>query len=434
MSGSKVLVHFAGSVDYLGDVWLNGQYLGGYEGGEGPFDLDATAALRPGVPNLLAVRVLDPTDDPIDGYLLKEVPHRNKTMSPDPGSSSNYGGILQPVELRAVPLARIVDAFVRPDPHSGQVPISLTLRNDTGQALTGRLIAEIGPASGEESTLEMGLTTGLTLQPGEQSAEVSLTVNRPRLWELHDPFLYRVSLRLETEFAGALLIDERRIRTGFRELRVEKGYFRLNGRRIYVRSSHTGSRFPFSAVFAGHPDQVRQDLVNAKAAGFNMVRFIWGMAAPEQLDFCDEIGLLVYQETYASWPMAPSPRLAERYDRSLTALALRDRNHPSFVIYGLLNETSYGPAFENAVKYLPRLRQLDRTRLVLLNSGRFDAQWNVGSLSNPGGDTWEYLWGAEGPGASFSAKTNVKYPLAYLSGAGDAHFYPRVPQTAETDG
>jgi beta-galactosidase/beta-glucuronidase len=67
--GSKVPVHFAGSVDYLGDVWLNGQYLGGYEGGEGPFDVDATAAFRPGAPNLLAVRVLDLTDNPIDGYL-----------------------------------------------------------------------------------------------------------------------------------------------------------------------------------------------------------------------------------------------------------------------------------------------------------------------------------------------------------------------------
>ena len=110
--------------------------------------------------------------------------------------------------------------------------------------------------------------------------------------------------------------------------------------------------------------------------GFNAVRFIWGGATPRQLDFCDEIGLLVYEESYASAPIADGPKMAERFDAGVSELIRRDRNHPSVVIWGLLNEAPDGPAFRHAVAMLPLVRSLDATRMVLLNSGRYD---HVGS-------------------------------------------------------
>ena len=73
----------------------------------------------------------------------------------------------------------------------------------------------------------------------------------------------------------------------------------------------------------------------------------------------------------------------------------RDRNHPSVVIWGLLNETYDGPVFRHAVGYLRRLRALDDTRLVLLSSGRWDGDLAVGSVSNPGEATWRHEWGSE---------------------------------------
>ncbi|MCX6028385.1 MAG: twin-arginine translocation signal domain-containing protein [Chloroflexi bacterium] len=433
---SKVLLHFDGSVDYLGEVWLNGQFLGGYEGGEAPFDLDATAALKPGTPNLLAVRVLDPINDPIDGYVLKEVPHRNKEMSADPGASSNYGGIMQPVELRAVPVVRIADAFVRPNPHDGRVPVTVTLRNDTGKAVEARLVAAIGPASAEERTADAWAEQTLTVAPGDQTVELELRVEQPRLWDISDPYLYRVTLRLEAGTGDGVAArsetgqSEYRVKCGFREFRVdEHGYFRLNGRRVYVRSAHTGNRWPPGQTYAGKADTMRLDLIYAKAAGFNTIRFLVGIPLQQQLDFCDELGLMVYEECYASWLLADSPKMAERFDRNTDAMVLRDRNHPSVVIWGLLNETEPGAVFQHAVAYLPHLRKLDPTRLVLLGSGRFDHQWNVGSVSNPGSDQWEYLWGAEGPQADYTARVKEEYPLAFYDGVGDAHMYPRVPQS-----
>jgi len=73
----RYLLRF-GAVDYLADVWLNGQLVGSHEGADTPFSLDVTSALNPDDDNLLAVRVLNPTDEPIDGIRLIETPHRNK--------------------------------------------------------------------------------------------------------------------------------------------------------------------------------------------------------------------------------------------------------------------------------------------------------------------------------------------------------------------
>ena len=116
----------------------------------------------------------------------------------------------------------------------------------------------------------------------------------------------------------------------------------------------------------------RRDLLDLKVMGFNMIRFIWGGAERYQLDLCDEIGLMVYEESFASWGMQDSPKLAERWERSLSELIRRDRNHPSVVIWGLLNEVRDTPHFRLAAASLPLVRKLDETRMVFLNSGRWD--------------------------------------------------------------
>ena len=138
---------------------------------------------------------------------------------------------------------------------------------------------------------------------------------------------------------------------------VQKGYFRLNGKRVFLKSSHTGNHCPIGQTIAPDcaPDLLRKDLLYMKSCGFNAVRFIAGIAHPYQLDLCDEIGLMVYEENLAAWCLGDSPKMAERYDLSLREMALRDRNHPSVVIFGLLNETNDGPVFRHAVAALPLL-------------------------------------------------------------------------------
>ena len=427
----RILLRF-GAVDYLAEVWLNGQPVGGHEGGETPFSLDVTTAINRDRDNLLAVRVLNPTHARIDGITLNETPHRHKFLPFMPGAFYNHGGIQSPVELLVVPAMRITDVYAVPDLGTSTVRVTVTVRNDTDQTSDGRLNISIAPDKTGNVLRTAALRTHWTC--GESSQVLTVPVAQPRLWDLDDPYLYRVQVKLTTEGTGTDSGHEQSVRCGFRDFRVADGWFILNGRRIFLKAAQTCNHFPIGWVVPHTPDFMRRDLIYAKACGFNTIRFLAGVAWPEQLDFCDELGLMIYEENMAGWLMNDSPRMAEHYDCSTREMIMRDRNHPSITIWGMLNETKDGPVFRHAVKALDLVRELDPTRLVILNSGRWDAQPLIGSVSNPGSRVWECQWGLEG-----SKKKPVPLPpdknpqVGGFQGAGDAHVYPRVPQTADTN-
>ncbi len=358
------------AVDYKADVWLNGVALGGHEGGETPFVLDASKAIRPGQRNRLTVRVLNPTHQAIDGIVLNETPHRNKVIPYGPGSAWDQGGIMDSVALLVTPQVRIADLFVQPDWKTGDIAVRVTINNAAGDAAAARLDLTVGPAAAGE-TLAVA-ATDRTLPAGDSLIQVKLHLDQPRPWDLSDPYLYRVTARINRP--GVAFFDEQSVCCGFRDFRFEKGAFRLNGRRIFLRCSHTGNCCPIGLEMPHDPDFLRRDLINAKAMRFNAIRFISGVAKRYQLDLCDEIGLMVYEEPYAAWCMVDSPKFAQRYDDSVLGMVLRDRNHPSVTMWGLLNETPDGPVFRHALGFLSELRGWDDSRMVMLNSGRWDNQ------------------------------------------------------------
>ena len=426
--GNRIIIRF-GAVDYLAEVWINGVHAGAYEGGETPFEFDVTDMARiggaNGGENTLAVRVLNPTNEPIDGFVLAETPHRNKVVPARAGSPFNSGGIMYPVEIRSVPPVYVSALFARPDASravNAPIQLTVTVRNAHDAVITGTIALSVSPASGGEALCST-LTTE-EFPAGVSEHELTITVAQPHLWALDDPFLYRITVSVEVDGQHR---RQHSIRCGFRDFRLVDGFFHLNGKRLFVKSTHTGNCMPIGQQVAVIPDLVRRDLINAKASGFNMVRFIAGIAYPDQLDFCDEIGLMVYEECFAAWVLQDSPHLAERFAHSTLEMIRRDRNHPCVTMWGLLNETIDSPTFEQALGFLPQLRRADPTRLVLLDSGRFDGRLDIGSASNPGGETWEYVWGDERPdGPRFKS---LDHPSN--DGAGDYHFYPPTPQTSE---
>ena len=372
------------AVDYQAEVWVNGQRAGGHEGGETPFTLDVTEALKPGATNRLAVRVLTPGNERVDGLVLAETPHRNKVVPYSAGSSFNHGGIIDSVELLCAPSLRIDDLFARADWKTGSLRVQTSVRNASSQPLRASIqfSAALSPAGQTLSAQSIERE----FPPGDTTVECTLAVPSPRLWDVSEPNLYRATARVTA--AGSDSFDETSVRCGFRDFRFDNGAFRLNGRRLFLRCSHTGNHTPIGMQLPFDPDWLRRDLINAKAMGFNSIRFIAGVAARYQLDLCDEIGLLVYEESYAAWCLADSPKMAERFDRSTEEMVRRDRNHPSLVIWGLLNETTDGPVFRHALAALPKVRALDDSRMVLLNSGRWDLP--PGDASLAGLELWRH--------------------------------------------
>ncbi len=414
----RALLRFE-AVDYSCEVWLNGTSVGGHEGGEGPFTLDVTDAIRLGAngPNRLAVRVLNPGHEPIDGVTLGETPHRCKCIPFVAGAAFNHGGITGPVHLVLAPPARVQDLWVRAEAPSGILRVQASIRSELVQS--ARAEVELSVALSPNGSVLCRKYLRCDIAPGDSVIEAELQIDSPQLWQLNEPSLYRVSCRLEVEDVGggSAWADECSTRCGFRDFRFERGYFRLNGRRLFLRGTHTLNHTPVGLQVPHDPDLLRRDLLNLKVMGFNLVRFIWGGAVPYQLDLCDEIGLLVYNESYAAFPFAETPRMAERFDRSISEIVRRDRNHPSVVIWGLLNEVHDNSLFRHAAASLPLLHALDGTRMAMLNSGRWDKDLSLGSFSNPGSLSWDVMLGREGEAVPTPDGTTPLTPLTLPSPA-----------------
>lgn len=425
-SNGRYLLRFW-QVDYLADIWLNDVHVGQHEGVGQPFVLDVTDTIKPQTVNRLAVRILNPINEPIDGIKLNEIPHSSKAVPWAPNWCANWGGITDSVELLVAPAVRLESLYVRPDVNSRQIQVQVNVSNTGKKAVKGRSLVCVAPASAGETLCAAEVEH--ELPPGDTLVHTSLKVEKPKLWELSDPYLYRVTVRTTAD--GSESFDEQSTRCGFRDISFQNGYFRLNGRRVFLKGAFTSSDVPISTIAPSDPDLLRKDLLNAKAVGFNFVRFFTGFAPRYQYELCDELGLLVYRENYATWLMAPSPKLPERFNRTLLAAVKRDRNHPCVAMWGLLNETLNDPIFEQGQAALPLVRSLDETRILMLNSGGNDGTGK--SIANVGSQEWESSLADLHPYQTLPHNAQVIHNLRSLSRGDKPVFVSEYGMTGTVD-
>ncbi|MBI2841860.1 MAG: hypothetical protein HYX78_00510 [Armatimonadetes bacterium] len=356
-----------------------------------PFTFDVTDPLISGA-NKMVVRVVVPGHEPIDGLTRRTIPHGLHGMDE---SAPCWGGIWQSIGLYYVPEIYIADVFAETDWAEGAVIARVTINNTAGRSVS----ADLNVTVSEDRTGKSVMTSSAMVEvcPCESVHSLRLDIPSPHSWSPDDPFLYR----LEVETLAGGIEDRRAVRFGLRELTFSNGYFRLNGKRFFPRSAHFVGFYP-GGLRPKTEDDLRREIVAAKEAGFNMLRYLGTAAVQPQLDMADEIGLLVYEEHAGSWQMEDGPETAKRHERELFDVIRRDRNHPSVVMWGVLNEwfifVPEGHIAANAIGVLPRLRRLDPTRLVTLDSGRFNyARWHmdmfptlpgVGNLSLPRTTEW----------------------------------------------
>ncbi|MBQ7337544.1 MAG: hypothetical protein IJW40_03710 [Clostridia bacterium] len=423
-----------GAADFLCETYLNGSRVGLHRGTENPFRYDVTELLNYDEENLLVFRVSKPYSEDVDGYNFYQIPHRNQR--PDviwPGHCQNEVGISGEVTLSLQPKCRIEDMYLVGNMQTCAVDIVYTLHTEAAQPRTARMITRVG--NKRTGQVCNSCTATVELVPGETKYSLSVPLDDVQLWSVDDPFLYYVQAELITPRAdGCGEVCHTLVRhTGFRDFRVgEDGFFYLNGKRIFLRCSHTGNAFPYSThAIPPSPDMVRRDLYMAKASGLNMVRFISGAALPDQLDYADELGLMIYEEPVASWLTQNGPLSEELYTYDLVTMLERDRSHPSICIWGMLNETGPTPPFDECCRYgrelLPLVRTYDNSRLVLYSSGRFDGDSFTGSVANPGSDTWQCLWNREDENDPTHVTWRPPNPGAFFENVGDIHIYPRYP-------
>ncbi len=351
-----------GAVDYFATVWLNGVEVGEHEGGYLPFELPVTSALRRNEENELVLRVIDPGSDADAelGFPFAEVPH---------GKQSWYGpvgGIWQSVFLERRAADHLRAVRVTPDVPGERAAVRVELSRPAARALQLDLV--LTAPGGDIHRV------AYRIEPGEDAVDGELPVPAPELWDTESPRQYVLVSALGEE-AGEPL-DRRTDRFGMRTIGSSSdGYLLLNGRPVYLRGALDQDYYPHGLYTSFSDAELDQQFARAKHMGLNCLRTHIKIADPRYYDAADRAGILIWTEL-PNWQELTDGAKRRAYD-TMVGMVARDWNHPSIVIWTIVNENWGTDLAVNAahrawlVGMYTELKRLDPHRLVVGNSPCF---------------------------------------------------------------
>jgi len=333
-SGRFVKVCFLG-VSYAASVWLNGTLAGEHEGGHTPFAMDISAALRPGAPNLLAVRVYrrpwyrPGATGPAAISCDTELPHKPVDYWP-------YAGITRGVFIEATAQVT-VSKLITSARHGRLAAAAVVFNHGTGPARR-RLILDPGAgAGGAPVSRDVALAPG---QVGVISAGLPIPGARP--WSPADPRLYRLTARLHDDGTGAGgAADSLAVRYGMRAVEVTGGRLCLNGKPVFLKGLNWHEETPERGRAMRRQDY-DEILDTAADLGANFLRNCVYTRHPDFYRAADERGMLICDETDNFWVESRQQRIQGRYGLSaalVAAMVWNQVNHPSVILWSLQNES-----------------------------------------------------------------------------------------------
>ncbi len=310
-------------------VVFNGFYIGRHSGGYDPFSFDVTDFANPGGRNVLLVRV-DATLS--DGWFYEGA------------------GIYRHVWLvKTNPVhVRKWGTFVRAEvkPGGAELTIRTEVENQAQTAQTARVVSTVLDPDGKPVG-KLTTATALISAGGEQSWEQPMTVSDPRIWSLEERNLYTLLTEVRV---GGEAVDRYETRFGIRTIHfdAEKGFF-LNGKSVKVRG--TCNHQDHAGLGAALPDAVQYYRVRKlQEMGCNSLRTSHNPPTPELLDACDELGMLVFDETRM---MSSNPEGLAQFED----LVRRDRNHPSVFMWSMGNEEALART-DRGIKVLTEMKDV----------------------------------------------------------------------------
>jgi beta-glucuronidase len=343
------------SVNYRATVWLNGRPIGRHAGAYLPFELDAGSIKRRGT-NRLVVRV-DSRRSLTDVPSLA-VRHDGRFV----GGWWNYTGILREVYLRRVDTLDLASVHVKPElgcaTCAATVKFDVLVRNLSSRRTLAVLEARIGGQV-------VGFRPALVPPGRYRRLRAGVRIQNPQLWSPASPKLYRVAFSLRDD---KRLRQRYTVRTGIRSLEVRRGRLLLNDREVSLRGASMHEDDTVRGAALG-PTQIRENIDLLRELGATITRAHYPLH-PLTLELADRYGIAVWSEipVYQMQDMLFRRDSVRRQSvRMLRDMVLRDRNHPSVLVWSVGNEntTRPGPGFRRYVRQAKRsVRRLDRTRLI----------------------------------------------------------------------
>lgn len=318
----RVFVDFDGA--YMNaSVYVNGHLLGTRPYGYASFSYNITDYLSKNGKNVIAVKV-DNAEQPNSRWYSGCGIYRNVWLRHTAGVYVPLWGQYVISDINAV--GNGISCVYTSVENSTDSPRELTVET--------RIFSPDGSEVGKAETKITALADSVV------SWSQEITIPSPLLWSTSAPNLYRVETRL---ISGGKTTGVYETVTGFRTLTfdAEKGFF-LNGEKMKIR----GVCLHHDAGALGavvNRRAIERQLEIMKEMGANAIRSSHNPPAPELLELCDSMGLLVMDETFDMWRKKKTEHDYSRYfnewhEKDLTDLIRRDRNHPSVFMWSIGNE------------------------------------------------------------------------------------------------
>jgi beta-galactosidase len=348
--GKTVYIQFDG-VYMNSDIWVNGHRLGNHPHGYTPFYYDLTPYLHAvGKENIIAVQV------------------KNEGLNSRWYSGS---GIYRHVWLTTVNPVH-VDVWgvhittPKVSANIADVQVVTTIKNKKKENASVMLLTQLIDANGKiaSAVKERVLLTG-----DKTEVMQKITIAKPRLWSVQKPNLYKAKVTL---LLNNNETDNVTTTFGVRDIRIDAEHgLLINGVSMKLKGGcihHDNGPLGSAAI-----DRAEERKIEVlKASGFNAIRTSHNPPSQVFLDACDRLGMLVIDEAFDMWIKAKKSEdyhlfFKDWWKEDLTTMVLRDRNHPSILLWSIGNEIrerADPEGLEMTSVLRQRIRELDSTRMV----------------------------------------------------------------------
>jgi beta-galactosidase len=386
----RIVLHVGGAESFL-EAWCNGARLGFSKDTRLPSEFDITRYVKPGE-NLLGFMVIRYSDSSF-------VEDQDQWW---------YGGIYRSVYLYSTDFAYIADLDARPklssdfssgsveasaklgftfDPASDAVPTATApvdysetgLPTDAdGAAYRGDYSVRLAlyEAQGSAPIAEAEAKVGALYRSSRWETRLSLPVSSPRLWSHETPSLYRLVASLVSPVGKEL--EHVAVSLGFRKVEVRDRQLLINGKAVLIKGVNRHEHDERMGKTLDVADMVK-DIEIMKSHNFNAVRLSHYPNDERWYELCDEYGLYLYDEAniecHAYYDqICRDQRYASAFLERGMRMVIRDKNHPSIIVWSLGNESGYGPNHDMLAGWI---RSFDPTRPIHYE-GACRPEWGQG--------------------------------------------------------
>lgn len=344
----KRTIFHIGACDYKTTVWVNDQRVGEHVGGNVSFGFDITSYLKPQGINTVVVHAFD---DTASG--LQPTGKQSHRLESHGIMYTRTTGIWQTVWLEGVGKSYLKNVHIEPDLARKQFRVRAEVDGGSaGLTIEAKLS---GHPDMVVSKIDADWRNGM----------MTLSLDKPRVWSVEDPFLYDLTLQLKR---GGEVIDEVVTYAGMRSVSIEGNKILLNGKPVFQRLVLDQGFWPDGVWTAPSDDELRLDIERAQAVGFNGARMHEKVFEPRYMYWADKLGYLCWGEYPNYGGIYKDPRINIPYLEEWSEEVRRDRNHPSIIGWCPFNETDESSfALQKAVVNVTRL--LDPGRPIIETSG-----------------------------------------------------------------